>query len=141
LTDWIPQIEYDRIISYIPIVCVDCVVIFEGQVLLIKRRDEPMAGEWWLPGGRLWKGESLNSCALRKVQRETGLHCKFYRQIDTISTVFDSVHSVNIVYLLHATNDYVELDDTCIAYKWVDKVDSKYHSYVRSMIMRGLASW
>jgi 8-oxo-dGTP pyrophosphatase MutT (NUDIX family) len=40
-----------------------------GEILLIFRR-----GKWDLPKGKLDKGESLEECAVREVQEETGLH-------------------------------------------------------------------
>ncbi len=45
-------------------------VIDDGQVLLVRRRDN---GKWSLPGGTLEMGEDLPSCALREVREETGL--------------------------------------------------------------------
>lgn len=41
----------------------------EGEVLLMFRR-----GKWDLPKGKLDDGETLEACALREVQEETGLH-------------------------------------------------------------------
>ncbi len=42
-------------------------------VVLIKRRLEPLAGEWSLPGGALEVGETLESAVAREVAEETGL--------------------------------------------------------------------
>ena len=41
----------------------------EGEILMIFRR-----GKWDLPKGKLDKGETLEACAVREVQEETGLH-------------------------------------------------------------------
>lgn len=40
-----------------------------GEILLMFRR-----GKWDLPKGKLDEGETLEACALREVQEETGLH-------------------------------------------------------------------
>jgi 8-oxo-dGTP diphosphatase len=42
-------------------------------VVLIKRRFEPRAGEWSLPGGALEVGETLDACVAREIAEETGL--------------------------------------------------------------------
>jgi 8-oxo-dGTP diphosphatase len=44
-----------------------------GQVLLIRRRNPPRAGQWSLPGGKLERGESLHQALRREIREETGL--------------------------------------------------------------------
>ena len=44
-----------------PIVGVGAVIIQDGKVVLVKRRFEPLAGQWSLPGGRLELGETLEA--------------------------------------------------------------------------------
>ena len=45
----------------------------ERGVVLIKRRYEPLAGQWSLPGGTLEVGETLEAAVAREVLEETGL--------------------------------------------------------------------
>ena len=56
-----------------PIVGVGGVAFIEGKVVLIKRRFEPLAGRWSLPGGTLELGESLHEGLAREMREETGL--------------------------------------------------------------------
>jgi len=56
-----------------PIVGVGGVLFIAGRVLLIKRRFEPMAGRWSLPGGALEVGETLAEGLAREMKEETGL--------------------------------------------------------------------
>ncbi len=42
-------------------------------VVLIKRRHEPLAGRWSLPGGTVEVGETLEASAAREIEEETGL--------------------------------------------------------------------
>ncbi|WP_439032034.1 NUDIX hydrolase [Gordonia terrae] len=45
----------------------------DGRILLILRRNEPSAGHWSLPGGKVEPGETLEEAVVREVQEETGL--------------------------------------------------------------------
>ena len=45
----------------------------ERGVVLIKRRYEPLAGQWSLPGGAVDVGETLEAAIAREVLEETGL--------------------------------------------------------------------
>lgn len=136
VTDYIPQDKYNEIISLIPIVCVDVAIVYDAKILLVKRRDEPAAGEWWLPGGRLYKGEALEDCALRKAKKETGLECEAGPMIYYASIDFGTVHSVNFCYLLSASNDRVRLDYTCLECYWIDGQASILHSYIRNCLSK-----
>jgi 8-oxo-dGTP diphosphatase len=56
-----------------PIVGVGAVVIDGSKVLLVRRGNEPLKGEWSLPGGALELGETLQQGVVREVREETGL--------------------------------------------------------------------
>ena len=64
--------EYPR-----PMVTVDAVVFSRDagmpRVVLIRRRNEPYAGCWALPGGFVDMEETLESAAVRELREETGL--------------------------------------------------------------------
>lgn len=72
--DHIPADLYRDIHRTIPIVCVDVVLHIDNKVLMIRRKREPANGEFWFPGGRLLKGESLKHAANRIVKSETNLN-------------------------------------------------------------------
>jgi ADP-ribose pyrophosphatase YjhB (NUDIX family)/ketosteroid isomerase-like protein len=57
-----------------PLVGVGGVVVSDaGEVLIVKRRQEPLAGQWSLPGGMLELGETLEAATAREMLEETGL--------------------------------------------------------------------
>jgi 8-oxo-dGTP diphosphatase len=56
-----------------PIVGVGAVIAVDSKVVLIKRRFEPLAGQWSLPGGTLEVGETLEAGTAREILEETGL--------------------------------------------------------------------
>jgi len=55
------------------VTCVDVVVRNgRGEVLLCERAHHPQK-DWWLVGGRMYKGDELAESAARNVEREIGL--------------------------------------------------------------------
>ena len=57
-----------------PVRCVGAVITrADGQLLLIKRGNEPERGRWSLPGGRVEPDESQVAAVIREVREETGL--------------------------------------------------------------------
>jgi len=53
--------------------CASVIVIKNTRLLLVLRADEPGAGRWSLPGGKLRAGESEATGARRELFEETGL--------------------------------------------------------------------
>ena len=70
-----------------PIVGVGAVIIQDGRVVLVKRRFEPLAGQWSLPGGRLELGETLEAGLAREMLEETGLEI----EVGPVVDVFDRI--------------------------------------------------
>jgi 8-oxo-dGTP diphosphatase len=53
--------------------CASVIVIKNTRLLLVLRADEPAAGRWSLPGGKLRAGESAQAGARRELFEETGI--------------------------------------------------------------------
>ena len=52
----------------------DCVVVrHRAEVLLVRRGNEPYKGCWALPGGFMEMDETIEHCAVRELQEETGI--------------------------------------------------------------------
>lgn len=70
----LPLDKYRSIYEVMPISCVDVLVKNpQGEVLLVHRLNEPAAGQWWFPGGRVCYGERRAEAAIRKLREEVGI--------------------------------------------------------------------
>ena len=56
-----------------PSLTADAVILIGGKILLVERGREPFKGRYALPGGFLDYGETIEECAVREVEEETGL--------------------------------------------------------------------
>ena len=56
-----------------PIIGVGGVVFIAGRVVLVKRRHEPLRGQWSLPGGAVDVGETLPEAVRRELREEIGI--------------------------------------------------------------------
>lgn len=83
--------------SRTPIVAVGAVVVDSGgRVLLVKRGQEPAAGTWSLPGGRVEPGESFEAAVVRELREETGLGARVVASLGC-----ETVTSGGLIYAIH----------------------------------------
>ena len=69
-----------------PSVTVDIVLVSrerKPRVLLIRRKNEPFAGKWAIPGGFVDMDETLEAAARRELQEETGVRADALEQLHT----------------------------------------------------------
>lgn len=70
-----------------PVVGVGAVVIEGSRVLLIRRGQEPLKGEWSIPGGVLELGETLEEGIRREVAEETSLAVEVVRIVEVLDRI------------------------------------------------------
>jgi mutator protein MutT len=84
-----------------PIVGVGAVIEQHGRVVLVRRRFEPLAGQWSLPGGTLELGETLEAGVAREMLEETGLAVDVGPVIDVFDRILlDEEHRVKYHFVL-----------------------------------------
>ncbi len=140
---FIPNELYYQILDSVPIACVDIAIVALGSVLLVKRRDAPAKGQWWVPGGRVLKGEMMRDTAIRKAREEVGIACHIGPIIYTAETIFPdgpggiAVHSINSCFFVYpASSDFsLQLDDHHDDHQWVNHIPDGLHPYVERCLM------
>ena len=90
-----------------PIVGVGAVVLDGTKVLLVRRGQEPLKGEWSLPGGALQLGETLQQGVVREVLEETGLIVAPGGIIEILDRITQDEASARVRY------HYVLIDFVC----------------------------
>ena len=84
-----------------PIVGVGAVIVDDGKVVLIKRKYEPLQGQWSLPGGGVEVGETLEAAVAREMLEETGLEVVVGPVIEVFDRIMrDDEHRVRYHYVL-----------------------------------------
>jgi ADP-ribose pyrophosphatase len=70
-----------------PIVGVGAIIIYEGKILLEKRKSAPGKGKWSIPGGLVDLGESIEQAVIREVKEETGLDVAEPSLVDVVNHI------------------------------------------------------
>lgn len=125
----IPENDYNKILSMIPILCVDLIIFFNRKYLLLKRKTEPAKGQYWFPGGRVYKMETIKEAALRKAKEEVNLNCQFQEIISIEESMFKQnknmmtdIHTVNICCKLVTDSiSEISLDKQHDGHIWITK--------------------
>lgn len=123
----IPLEEYKSILESMPILCVDCIIIHQGRYLLVKRKNKPLEGKFWLPGGRVYRGERLEQAVVRKMLQEIGIQVKVTGFAGLHEYIYeeneyglDYVHTLSAVFYASPLNTDVLLDKQSSSYGWFD---------------------
>ena len=104
---------------------VGVVVIRQGQLLIGHRKGGHGAATWALPGGWLESDdETIEHCAMRELQEETGLVAISLRVLDLApyKQNMDGVHSVSVYVLAntdHSHQPEIRETDKCAEWRWV----------------------
>lgn len=84
-----------------PIVGIGVVIVKDGQIVLIKRRNEPGRGKWSIPGGIVDLGERIQQTVIREAKEETCLDVTDPQLIDVVDNVeYDEDGKVRYHYVI-----------------------------------------
>ena len=116
---WIPDSTWEEIVAHAPIPSVDLVVDCVDGVLLARRQNEPARGEWFVPGGRVQKGEPIRETVHRVAREELGVDVAIEEELGTYDHFYETAdvsdaggkHYVAHGYRVTPESKSIELDD------------------------------
>src|SRR5579885_3143401 len=84
-----------------PVAAVGGIIIDRGKVLLIRRGQPPLLGQWSIPGGAVETGAHLNEALRREILEETGLVVEGLGLIEALDRItYDEAGGVRFHYVL-----------------------------------------
>ncbi|WP_227357580.1 NUDIX domain-containing protein [Haladaptatus salinisoli] len=115
----IPDNEWATIVENVPLVSVDLVIRHDGGIVLGFRKNEPAKGEWFVPGGRVFKNEKLNDAVARVAKEELGTTVTIERQLGVYEHFYEtsevagveSKHYLANAFLVKTDTDKLDTDD------------------------------
>jgi colanic acid biosynthesis protein WcaH len=138
--EFVPEETFGACLDALPQVCVEVLLERDGEVLVARRTNDPARGEWFWPGGRLYKGEKLDAAAERVGRAELGVAVDIVDRVgvyshfwDTASVAgADSRHTVNVAYHVRQRDPdaTLTLDDQHDAHRFVTADDPDLHDYL-----------
>jgi colanic acid biosynthesis protein WcaH len=90
VSDWIDADDWATIVAHMPIPSVDLVVRHGGGVLLGRRANAPAKGEWFVPGGRIQKGERLREAVHRVADEELDVNVTVREPLGAYDHLYDT---------------------------------------------------
>lgn len=143
---------FKTVVKNTPLVSIDLCIVWNEKILLGKRKNDPLKGFFFTPGGRVLKNEAHVDCLERVAKSELGLVINYIKQAKLMgvwdhfykNSVFGnevSTHYVNLPhYVCYDKRPKIMPDDQHDTLEWFDlsKVanDNNFHKY-----MQGYASW
>ena len=136
---------FSSIIQNTPLISIDLIVKNkQDQILLGKRVNKPAKDFWFVPGGRIFKDETLNDAFTRIVKEELGINLKkddanFHGIYEHFydDNVFNNEFSTHYIVLAHEIqiDDIIKTNNQHSQYKWFNKDnllnDSNVHKYTK----------
>ena len=104
----------------------DALIEDGNRIVLVKRGIEPFKERWAIPGGHIEKDETVEQCAVREGEEETGLKCKPVDILGVYSDIKRDPRGQNCctVFIVHLIGGELKGADDADEAKWfsVDEI-------------------
>lgn len=152
--DDLTEEQLSFIVRHAPIVSIDLIIRdADGNVLVGRRRNEPAKDCYFVPGGRIRKGETIAAAFTRILMAETGLSVGFgtarllgaYQHFYATNRLGEPGYGTHYVVLGYeirlAARPSIRLDDQHDTCKWLSVADLKtaadVHANVKAYFAAG----
>jgi len=115
-----------EIMTGCPVAAVIAVVIRDGQVLLVRRRNPPDAGRWGFPGGKIEFEETIEAAAERELFEETAVRghaCRVFTAVDAFDRRANGAvvaHFILVAVLCRWISGAPVAGDDALEARWFD---------------------
>lgn len=139
-TNDIDPSTWTSIVKHMPIPAVDLVIKDDNALVLGRRTNSPAKGYWFVPGGRLLKGETLNAAVHRITSSETGIDVEIQQQLGVYEHHYDTAdvqgtgkHYIAVCYIVTPQNTRLHPDNQHSRLEWFapDDLPEPVHPYTR----------
>jgi 8-oxo-dGTP diphosphatase len=123
-----------------PVVGIGGVVIYRNRVLLVRRGNPPLQGEWSIPGGMLEVGETLAEGVRREVAEETGIEVSIGDLIEVFERISrdregrPKYHYVILDYFCEMLGGEARPGSDVTDVAWVSEADLEQYSLTASAV-------
>jgi len=108
----------------VPQVAVGAIVFLKDKILLVKRKNEPAAGQWAIPGGKVKWGETLKSAAEREIYEETRVRIRAGEPVYTLEYIGEP-HYIIIDLVAEYVSGVPTAGDDAQEARWIGRDDLK----------------
>ena len=139
---------FNVIIENAPLVSIDLCLVCNGKILLGNRCNEPLKGQWFTPGGRIFKNESWQTALKRIALTELGLPSVKWAHFELMG-IWDhfypnsicnekrTTHYVNLPHFIElASIPKIRLDNQHSELRWFDldtvAKGEGFHEYIKN---------
>lgn len=130
---FLPEEEYQKILKSMPVFCIDWLIRCGDEYLMLKRKWDPLANEWWVIGGRMYIGETISDAAKRIQTREIGKFVGVGQFLGFANYFFPgserAYHTPTICYLQVVREKFVPiLSENESEYQWSKELPKQFLS-------------
>lgn len=112
-----------------PVVGAIAVVLQQGKALLVKRKYDPDADLWGLPGGKMEHGETFAQCAVRELLEETSIVATAKTHLTTLEIIRKNPdggikqHTILGAYFCEYVSGEAKAGDDAAEIAWLSPAD------------------
>ena len=117
-----------------PLLGVGAIIIENDRILLARRANPPMQGEWSIPGGLVESGETIKEAVIREVREETGLEIEPVKLVEVFERILRDkearvqYHFVLIDYLCRMVSGQARAGSDVSDLVWAKTDDLESHA-------------